>query len=197
MSCLFSGSTGSGWLYKCNVWNINSSVTGSILKWFNYPHARAHPGCEVSCHGIESTCIICSFVIRRGHSDSGESRIVLQSGLTCNLVAKFPQHSVIACSMPISCCRGRTLRTRPWKGVCKPLMPDVMAPKAHQNNRSYVSSADLPSDSLRENLAWWSVTWRTLKNHKTVKIGGWALARDNTVHSRATNVLFGGWDGLS
>ena len=32
--------------------------------------------------------------------------------------------------------------------MCEPfLMPDVMAPKVHQNNRSYVSSADLPSDS--------------------------------------------------
>ena len=41
----------------------------------------------------------------------------------------------------------------------------------------------VPSDSLplRENLAWWAATQRTLKNHKTVKIGGWALARDNTV----------------
>ena len=56
--------------------------------------------------------------------------------------------------------QGRTLQTRPWKGVCE---PDVMAPKAHQNNRSYVSLADLPSDSLRKNLAWWAVTQRTLK----------------------------------
>ena len=62
-------------------------------------------------------------------------------------------------------------------GVCKPLMPDVVAPKAHQNNRSYVSSADLPSDSLRKILACGAVTQRTLKNHKTVKNGGWALAR--------------------
>ena len=45
-----------------------------------------------------------------------------------------------------------------------------MVPKAHQNNCSYVSSADLPSDSLCENL--WAVTRRTLINHKTVKIGG-------------------------
>ena len=30
--------------------------------------------------------------------------------------------------------------------VCKPLMRDVVSPKVHQNNRSYVSSADLPSD---------------------------------------------------
>ena len=46
---------------------------------------------------------------------------------------------------------------------------DVVAPKAHQ---SYVSSAGLPSDSLRKNLAWWAVTRRTLNNHKTVKSGG-------------------------
>ena len=57
-------------------------------------------------------------------------------------------------------------------------MPDVVASK---RNRSYVSSADLPMDSIRKNLAWWAVTQRTLKNHKTVKIGGWVLARDNTV----------------
>ena len=72
---------------------------------------------------------------------------------------------------------GRALQTRPWAGVCEPLMPDAMSPKVHQNNCSYVSSVDLPLDSLRENLAWWVVTQRTLKNHKTVKIGWWALAR--------------------
>ena len=49
----------------------------------------------------------------------------------------------------------------------------VMAPKAHQtDNRSYVSSADLPSDSLRKILACLAVTRRTSKKkHKTVKIG--------------------------
>ena len=47
--------------------------------------------------------------------------------------------------------------------VHEPLMPNVAAPKAHQNNRSYVSSADLPSDSLRKNLTWWAVTQRTLE----------------------------------
>ena len=65
------------------------------------------------------------------------------------------------------------LQMRPQTDVCEPLMPDVVSPKVHQN---YCSSADLPSDSLRENLAWWAVTQRTLKNHKTVKIGGWALS---------------------
>ena len=72
-------------------------------------------------------------------------------------------------------------------------MPDVVLPKAQQNNHSYVSTADLPLDSLRKNFVWWVITRRTLKNYKTVKIGGWALAwvwvlawvgalaRDNTV----------------
>ena len=62
-----------------------------------------------------------------------------------------------------------------WMDVCKPLMPDVVAPKAHQNNCSYVSSANLVLESLCKNLAWWVATRGTLKNHKTVKIGGWAL----------------------
>ena len=75
----------------------------------------------------------------------------------------------------VLCCRGRMLQTRPRSGVCK---PDVMAPKAHQNIRSYMSSVDLLLDSLRKDLPWWEVTRRTLKNHKTVKIGGWELARD-------------------
>ena len=128
----------------------------------NYPHARANPKCEVSCHGTEWTCIVGSSVINRGQPDSGESCIVLQSGPTCSLVVKFPQRSVVvACSTRISCCRGRTLQMRPRTGVCKPLMPDVVTPKVHQNN---CSSADLPSDSLRKNLAWWAVTWRTLQN---------------------------------
>ena len=94
---------------------------------------------------------------------------MLQNGPTRSLVAKFLQRSVVACSTRISCCKGGTLGTRPRTGVCE---PDIMASKAHQNNHGYVSSADLPSDSLRKNLAWWAVTWRTQRNHKTVKIGG-------------------------
>ena len=69
-------------------------------------------------------------------------------------------------------------RCEPGHGqVCE---PDVVAPKAHQ---SFVSSADLPSDSLRKNLAWWVVTRRTLQTTKPSKVGGgvWALAQDNTV----------------
>ena len=90
--------------------------------------------------------------------------------------AKFPQRSVITCSMQISCCRGRTLQTRPQTGGCEPLMPDVVVPKAHQNNCSYVSLADLLFGFTMEefSLAWWAVTRGTLKNHKT---GGGHLCR--------------------
>ena len=108
--------------------------TEKVLKWFNYPRARAHTRCEVGSYGAELTCI-----------DSGEGCIVLQSEPTRGLIAKFPQHSVADCSVRISCCKGGTLQTKPWTGVCK---PDVMASKVHL---SYVSSADLPSDSLHKN----------------------------------------------
>ena len=116
-------------------------------------------------------------MLPRGQPDSRESCIVLQSGPTRSLVAKFSQRSIVGYSMQISFCRGRTLRTRLRTDVCEPLTPDAMASKVHQNNRGYVSSVDLPSDSLRKNLAWWVVTRRTSKNHKTVKIGRWALSQ--------------------
>ena len=52
-------------------------------------------------------------------------------------------------------------------------MPDVVAPETHQNNRSYVRQLSGPTfDSLRKNLAWWAVTWRTSKNHKTCQNWG-------------------------
>ena len=66
---------------------------------------------------------------------------------------------------------------RPQAGVCEPLRPDVVVPKAHENNCSYVSSDDLPSNSLRKNLAWWAVTQRTLKSHKLSKLVGGHLCR--------------------
>ena len=154
----------------------NTHLNGSTI-----PTQGPTTDAKLAAMVTEWTCIFGSSVICRGQPDSGERCIVLQSGPTCSLIAKFPQRSVVACNTRISCCRGRTLQTRPRTGVCEPLMPDVMVPKAHQNNCSYVSSADLLSDSLYKNLAWWAVTRRTLKNHKTVKIGGWALAQDNMV----------------
>ena len=99
------------------------------------------------------TCTVGSSVLRQGQPDIGESCIVLQSEPTRSLIAKFPQCPVVAGSMQILRSRGGTLQMRPWTGVCEPLMPNVVAPKVHRNNCSYVSSADLPSDSLCKNLA--------------------------------------------
>ena len=39
----------------------------------------------------------------------------------------------------------------------------------------HLNISGLTFDSLRENLAWWVVTRRTSKNHRTLKIGGWVL----------------------
>ena len=73
-------------------------------------------------------------------------------------------------------------------GVCKTLMLDIVVPEVHKNDRSYVELSRPTFDSLCNNLAWWVVTWRTSKDHKTVKIGGstlargWVLAQDNMVN---------------
>ena len=49
-----------------------------------------------------------------------------------------------------------------------------MAPKVHQNNCNYVSSAYLPSNSHE-----FSMVDGYTEDHKTVKIGRWVLARDS------------------
>ena len=60
--------------------------------------------------------------------------------------------------------------------VCETLLPDVVAPEAHQNDHSYVCELSGPTfDSLCKNLAWWAVTWRTSQNSK---LEGGHLCRD-------------------
>ena len=48
------------------------------------------------------------------------------------LVASLPNSTAFSRCLQYTnfCCRERTLRTRPWMGVCEPLMPDVVASKA-------------------------------------------------------------------
>ena len=107
-----------------------------------------------------------------------EARPTMEKAVTCYkvdwLIASLPSFcciSVVACSTWILCCRGRTLRTKPQTGVCK---PDVTTPKACQNNRSYVIYIYLRISM--HGGRHWAVTPRTLKNHKAVKIGVWVLA---------------------
>ena len=61
----------------------------------------------------------------------------------------------------------------PRTGVCKPLMPNVVASKPHKNNHSYVSSADLPSDSLCKNLACWAEDLEKPQNCQNWGVGTW------------------------
>ena len=75
------------------------------------------PDAKLAVGATKSTCIVASSVLCWGQPDSRESCIVLQSGPTHSLVAKFPHCLVIACSTEILCCRGRTLQTRPWMDV--------------------------------------------------------------------------------
>ena len=65
--------------------------------------------------------------------------------------------------------------------VGETLLPDVMAPEVHQNERSYIhvqlymSSADLISFHYARILHGGQLHGRPQKNHKTVKIGGGRL----------------------
>ena len=119
--------------------------TENLLKWFNYSCTRTHPWCEVSCHGTEWTCNVSSCVIRRGQPDSGENCIVLQSRLTRSLVGQNAMNEAM------------DRRVRTFDAWCH----------AAQSASEQLQLCELPLDSLRKNLAWWAVTRRSLKNHKT------------------------------
>ena len=64
------------------------------------------------------------------------------------------------------------------------------------SKRSWALVAQAPKIEGRKNLAWWAVTRRTSKNCKTVKIGGWALTRDNTVYDNNICTVYFGQNGL-
>ena len=87
---------------------------------------------------LRASAYICTLDLCEGQGkpDGRQSCIVLESESYHSLVAKLPQHSLLSLSVRVLCCRQRTLRARPRIGVRKLLMPDVMAPEAHQNDRS-------------------------------------------------------------
>ena len=122
--------------------------TERVLKWFNYySRARALTSCFVEA------------------SPTVEKLYRARNGPTClNYVAKSPQRSFVACSTRI-CAAGeeRCPCVRTCDAWC-------WAPKAHQNDRCYVTPEDLPSDSQRKDLK--SMVGVYTENLKTVKIGG-------------------------
>ena len=103
--------------------------------------------------------------------------IVLQSRPTRSLVAKFPQRSVVACSAQISCWRGTTLQRGHGRGCVQTFDAWCRGTQsASEHNRSYVSSVDLPSDSLRKNLAWCGLHGGPRKTTKLPNLGVGACA---------------------
>ena len=84
----------------------------------------------------------------------------------------------IACSKRISYCKRRTLRTR-LQPVCANL-PAGCSGAWNSSECSQLQCTELKLWTLSHNPKLCTVTQRTLKNHRTVKIDGWVLARDNT-----------------
>ena len=88
-----------------NLWPLPEDPCQPCLPASNLPRPN-HPAHsqtqnteenQASCHVAKSTCIVGSSILRRGQPNSGEDCIMLQSGLTRSLVAKFPQRSVRLC----------------------------------------------------------------------------------------------------
>ena len=109
-----------------------------------------------------------------------EASLTVEKAVSCYkvgwLIASLLSFRNIQLSLAVRKFRAAEKERCEWchRRVCETLLPDVVSPKAHQNNHSYVSSVDLPSIHYAN---WWAVTRRTLKNHKTAKIGGWTVAR--------------------
>ena len=122
---------------------------------------------KLAARGTEST-IVASPVLHQGQPDGGESCIMLESGPTRSLIVKLSQRLLLAvcefCTVSEEHCK------RGYRWVCETLLPNVVAPEAYQNGCSYVHELSGPTfDSLRKNLAWWAVTWRTSKTTELSK----------------------------
>ena len=159
---------------KCQKLRLGGCME-EVLKWFNYLPTRAHPGCKVSCQG-ESTCIVTLSVVREVGSTVEKAIMCCKADW---LVASLPSfHSVQSSFAICEFCAA-------WEECCEWGHRQVCVNLVSEQSQ-LCKLRGPPSDSLYKDLAWWAVTWRTLKNHKTVKIGEWllvqvwALARDNT-----------------
>ena len=63
--------------------------------------------------------------------------------------------------------------------MCEPLMPDVVAPEAHQNDRSYLSELSGPTfDSIRTNFMVGGYMQEPKKPIKLSKLGSGCLRGD-------------------
>ena len=113
---------------KCQKLRVGS-FTEEVHKWFNCPVQGPISNAKLASRRYRIDLHHRFALACRGQSDSGESCIVL--------IASCPSFRSNQLSLQYVNFRGRTLGMRRWTSLCKPLMPDVVAPKAHQNNHSF------------------------------------------------------------
>ena len=111
-----------------------------------------------------------------------EASPTVEKAVSCykadRLVASLPSFRSVQLSLAVRkfCAAGKERCERGHGQACANLWCLMSwRPKC---NSSYVSSADLPSDSIHKNLAWWVVTWRhgePQKNTKLSKLEGGRL----------------------
>ena len=137
-----------------------SSCTEEVLKWFNY-----QTGCKVSCQGVPNrlasslrSCFI-------------EASPTVEKAVTCckadQLVASLPSFYSIQSWLAVRKFRaaGEECCEQGHGQVCVNLM-------SWPQKCLRTIAADLPSDSLHQDLAWRAVTWKTSKTKKLSKLGG-------------------------
>ena len=116
------------------------------------------------------------------------------------LVGSLPNFRSVQSSLAVSkfsCCRIRTLRTRPQTCVCKLSMPDVVASKA-QSQLCELTGSTIGFDAQE-----FSMVGAYTENLKKPQNGqnwgwvlarGWALAQDNTIPKKSQFTVVGIWE---
>ena len=136
-------------------------------------------------HSFAHACFF--FPAKRGQHGSRESCILLENEPNQSFVARTSKHLSLA--VPKFRTASEERSTRGYDQCVQALLPGIVAPEIHRNDHSY-SLCELKLwtfKSSHKNFAWWTVTRRSLKKHRTVKIEGWALAqrwvlaRDDTI----------------
>ena len=152
--------------------------TEKVLEWFDYLRASAHPGCEVSCQGYRI-----GLHRRFVRASSKLTRQAVKKGVSCykadRFVASLPRFLSVQLSLAVREFHTAGEERCEWghgRGVCEPLMPDVVAPEVQQNDRSYIRELSGPTfDPLHKNFARWAVTRSTEYLKKSQDCQNWGV----------------------
>lgn len=138
---------------------------------------------QLSCTSTYKViCIVASSMLRfqpKKASPAVEKAYRAKNRPTCSPVAAF-----ITCGMQIPAVSEEHYRQGYGSGVCEPLLWMLQHLKCirliaamYISSRTILRNCETELQSPHTNLAWWAVTPRTSQNCRTVKIGGWPLAR--------------------